>query len=498
MRKSPQETHPESTQAKLAQAGRQGRRDRNKLIVMCVGLLLVVSAYAISALQGDRHDASQENLIGEEAPFVETVEVERFDMSAIADKILDNRPEDRVLLPTDVTEPVTNYVIGKNDAQFHALGVQDLTEERRATLEAAPAEHRGKPYRIRGKLEYIKERKRLDGKTEFRGWLRSEDGTATHFISMGLPEEVTLTGTLRFDGLFVKLFRAEGDEGQWVSGPLLVGARLVNSYAPLTAEDFAPQAIMASLNKIVDDTPRNATGLDGAVFNVQWQLLEYAKTDAYKAIDWEKDAVELNNETMAAILGDGAAWRFRKAGDPDPRLAPDADGHVAPLASDLIPIPIRLPISRNMGVNTVDAGENPAGVSTLTEGWVGNMGWTNQAGVLYFIMAGEHPDLLDRKEARLISGKGFFVKNHNYASKDRGTRTAPFFVFTELEPYYPVENPLAKNIMWGVLIVTLILLALFPLVLMRDKKKSAELQADLVRRKQARRRRLAAVDQGQA
>ena len=45
--------------------------------------------------------------------------------------------------------------------------------------------------------------------------------------------------------------------------------------------------------------------------------------------------------------------------------------------------------------------------------------------------------------------------------------------------------------MWGVAGLAVFLLALFPVLLMRDKRKSEALQRDLVRRKQERRERLA-------
>lgn len=497
MRNTPQKSPSESTQALLAKADNQSKRDRLKLILMTVGLIVVGGAYFMSNLQGRKQEDKQATLIGEgpEPDFVETTLVKTFDMATIADKILDNRPEDRVLLPTEITDPVTNYVTGMTDGQFHALGLSTLDGPLRTALEEAPAEHRGEAYRVRGKLEDIKSRKRPDGKTEFRGWLRDEDGNALHFISMATPEEMTLTGSVRMDGLFLKLHSAEGHEGEWVHGPLFIGARLVNSYAPYKAEDITPAQLMASLDRVKDDTALDSSGLSGPVFDAQWRLMEFAKSDAYKAIDWENDAVELTNDVMADILTEGTRWHYRTAGDKDPAQINDRRNELPVLAGDMVPIPIRLPISRNMGINTKDPGENPARLDTITEGWIGNMSWTNQAGVIYFLMGADRPDLTDRSAARLVQGRGFFIKNHNYMSKDKGTRTAPFFVFTEMELFTPVESRSAQDLMLVIMIVTLILIGAFPILLMRDRKKSKELHQDLVRRKQERRRRLATTDQ---
>jgi hypothetical protein len=484
------------------EAERQSKRDRIKLIAMFVGLVLVLGAYLVSNLQEKKHLQIQEGVLEEEAPFSEYLAVKEFDATAVADQILDSRPEDRVLLPSKVTLPFTEYVFGLNDVHYHAIGLEPLDAEHRAAIETDPALFRGQAFRARGRLEGIKSRERLDGKTEYKGWLRDESGLITHFIVMDVPEEVELNGYMRFDGLFVKLYSREDHEGTWIEGPLLVGSQMVSSYPDANPESLTAEVILDRLARVKDDTAQDSTGLDGTVYRAQWALMDFAQTEAYAAIDWEKDAVELNNETMTSILKDGDAWRYRLSDNEaeDPRAQKDLESGLRPmLDEDLIPIPIRIPVSRNMGINTIDPGENPSRLDSITTGWVGNWTWTNQAGIIKFVMPGGRPDLKDFKNsARLVQGKGFFLKNHNYESMDHGTRTAPYFVLTELETFTPVENNLVQSLMWGFMVLTLLLGGLFLFLLMRDRKKSQELQRDLVRRKQERRRRLAAVDQGQS
>jgi hypothetical protein len=495
MRKSTQPSPSNSKESLLAKAESQAKRDRTRLIVMIVGLVGVVIAYMATTWQEKKHLQVQGAALGQEPGFTESVVVDAFDFSALEGRILDARPEDRVLLPNALTEPITDYVFGFNDAHFAALGVGLLTPEVRATLEANPGAERGRPLRVRGWLEEIKSRERLDGKTEYKGWLRDEAGALTHFIAMAAPGEVIYGDYIRLDGLFVKLYRAEDHAGGWASGPLLVGAQLVKSYPPFEPDSFDPGVLRSRLAAVSDDTATNSTGLDGSVFKAQWLLMDFAKTAAYAAIDWEKDAVELDNETMTEMLKYGSDWRFRLAADgiEDPRAAPDPQSGQRPLLQqDLIPIPIRIPVCKNMGINTMDPGENPSRLEKITMGWLGNWTWTNHAGVIKFVLPEDRPDLTDMKEAELVQGKGFFLKNHNYESKDHGTRTAPYFVLTELEVFHPVPDNLAQNIMWGVLILILFLIALFPVLLMRDRKRSEALHRDLSRRKQERRRRLAA------
>ncbi len=494
MRKPTSPLSSDSKEALLARAESQAKRDKTRLIVMSVLLVLIVVAYFASTLQEKKHLQSQGEVVGAEEEFEETVAVKQYDFAAIEDQVLDTRPEDRVLLPSALTEPITNHVFGFNEGHFHALGLELMTGEVRAAVEADPKAHRGKALRVRGKLEEIKSRERLDGKTEYKGWLRGDDGEVTHFITTATPEEVIYGDFMRLDGLFLKLYRAEDHEGDWANGPLLVGSSLVSSYPRFEEDAFNPEVLKARLSTVVDDTAKRSTGLDGDVYEAQWLLMDYAKTDAYAAIDWEK-ATELNNETMTEILKYGSDWRFRLAADSieDPRAERDpATGQRPLLTEDLIPIPIRIPVSKNMGINTMDPGENPSRLDKVTTGWLGNWTWTNHAGVIKFIMPADRPDLTGMYEAELLHGKGFFLKNHNYESKDHGTRTAPYFVLTELEQFHPQENNLPEILMWGVLGLTLFLLALFPYLLMRDRKKSEALQRALVQRRQERRRRMAA------
>jgi len=478
----------------LDRAEREAKREKRRLIFFSVALLLLIFAYAASGLQGDKQDSRLDQAIGQsEEQFIETIVVEDFDISVVADKIRDADPADRILLPADITDPVANFVYGKKDAHFAAMGVVALEAEQRAALDSDPSAHRGEPYRVRGRLEEIKSRELDNGRTEYRGWLRDGAGLVTHFVAMGVPEEIIFGDWMRLDGLFLKLHRSEDHNGEWADGPLLVGAELVTSYPAFQADELTPKMIERELSAISDDSAKGATGLDGRVFDAQWRLINFAQTEAYAQIDWETDAVELTNETMTEILKDGASWRMRKAGQPDPRAERAADGSLPALGDDLVPLPIRLPISRNMGINTFNPGENPSRIDEITEGWIGNTSWTNQAGVIYFVLPEYRPDLTDMDDARLLSGKGFFVKNHNYESMGHGTRTAPFFVLTELETYTPKPSFLAQNIMWGMVGITLLLVGLFPFLLMRDRKKSAALQQDLARRRQERRRRTGTV-----
>ena len=74
----------------------------------------------------------------------------------------------------------------------------------------------------------------------------------------------------------------------------------------------------------------------------------------------------------------------------------------------------------------------------------------------------------------------------------RWAALAPMFVLADIERFVPAEDTRVTTIFAIVVGGTLALLGLLAVLLVRDKRKSAELQADLVRRRRERRARQAA------
>jgi hypothetical protein len=215
---------------------------------------------------------------------------------------------------------------------------------------------------------------------------------------------------------------------------------------------------------VEDDSAENITGMmSGPAFDAQWMLLSHANSERAAAIDWDS-APELDNAAMVKILVNGAAHRGA---------------------------PYRIPISRDLGIWTQDPGENPARLETVTTGWIGNFTWTNQAGLIQFVMAGEQPQL---QESKLVRGHGFFLKNFAYEPRDGGLRVAPFFVLASIEPYTAVYDPTADYIMYGIGAVTVLLIGSFAAFLLWDRRRSRVLQQELVRRRRERRQRTAGAD----
>lgn len=434
------------------------KSERNKLIIMSVLLVVVLIAFLTSQMQEKKLEGQEMGKVGAEPDPVVTVAIDDFDVTPLEGKFNDNLEKNRVLLTQELLDPFFLYSVGFGDAHWKALGTKELDEEALTALQSDPSAHRGAAYRIRGTLEDVKSRERQDGLTEYKGWLRLADGQLVHFVLSDFFDAVDLGDYIRIDGLFVKLYRREVHDGSMEEGPLFVGSRTTRSFPLCAPHD--PSILAAKLALVADDTPTTSTGMGRSVFDAQWELMNYAASPAGAEIDWE-GAHELDNLTMTDVLKNGKDYRGE---------------------------PFRIPISQSMDIYTESGGENPLRLDQVTLGWLGNTTWVNQAGVIKFILPGGHSEL---ESAKLVVGRGFFLKNHNYQPRDGGVRQAPYFVMTSVEEFIPVESTVARDILLAVAGLALVLLIIFPLLLLRDKRKSEALQRDLVRRRQERRRKQA-------
>jgi hypothetical protein len=392
---------------------------------------------------------------GGDPEIFEQLIVPTFDASVLAGEVLDAREGDRVLLQRETLDPLLEYTRSFHSAHFLALGVRALEADLRAALESDPEAHRALPYFVRGWIEEVEQRVGSEGEREFHGRLLLEDRSFAHFISKAMPVGAIIGDFVRFDGLFLKLFRSEGEEG-WVEGPLLVGPRLIHSWAQ--PEEVDRDAIFSKLGQIRDDTIAGGiTGLGGETYDAQWLLMDSIVRLGDDGIDWAA-APELNDETLVGIMTEGAAWRGA---------------------------PFRLPIARSMDLWTTAPGENPARVEKVTMGWIGSWTWVNnKSAVLHYIMPEDAGHL---RGCELVSAHGYFIKNFAYETRDGDLRVAPFFVLSHIEEFIPAPDHTGRYIGIGLSAITITTILLIVLGLRRDKRRAAEFQADMVRRRRARR-----------
>ncbi len=445
------------------------RSDRRRLILMTVVLVVLIGAFITAQLRTSGRDAAQEApqaAVPDEPELIEEVAAPTFDVELLRGRVSDGREGDRVLREEQGIALLMDHVSGFGDPHFAALGVEPLDEAAYTALFEDPAGHRAKPFRARGTLEDIRERTRADGREQAEGRLRLEDGGTVYFSVHRALSDLAPGDFVRLDGLFFKVFRDEVEPGRWAEGPLLVGERLLRSHPPL--EPFAQATLEEALVGVRDDGTDSMTRLTGDAGRAQWELVRYVQRPEALEVDWDQ-APELDSALLANLVRDGHAHRGR---------------------------PFFVPISRLQALSIKRAGENPLRLERLATGWIGNSNWSGGTKVIWFVMP---PALLTPQAALLQRGdyvvaRGFFLKNLAYEDSAGVLRTAPYFVFEQLQPFEIPESRWLQTIAWFVAGLTIFLAGLFIVLLMRDRKKAAQFQAELVRRRRARRERLGGGD----
>lgn len=442
------------------------RRDRRRILLFTLAALALAVGYFVAQWSGER---AEERAAGEEPVLEADVDESplvtmEFDRPELLEAVNDASPEARLTLAGEALTALLYYSNVLTDRHYRELGARDVDAAVAAEIAADPAAARGEHFRVRGVLETLGKRRRSERLEESYGALRLEDGTVAHVALVKPPAEDGLSegDFVRLNGMFLQLYNGDVN-GSLVDAPLFVGRTLARSYPQ--AEALDADALRALLLAEVDDDELN--NVTGVPTEPLWELMAYAAERADE-VDWEA-AGELDNEALSGLAHSGPAFRG---------------------------VPFRIPISVNVGSHTEDAGENRLRLERTTHGWIGNVTWK---GIIRWVGPFDAPELIDRYgDPNKLTARGFFLKNTFYEQKNGEPGRAPLFVMASVDPFIPPFDPRPRQIMWGVFIGTLATVALIWFLLRRDKRAAAELQAELVRRRRARRERVGAPPEGVA
>ena len=130
--------------------------------------------------------------------------------------------------------------------------------------------------------------------------------------------------------------------------------------------------------------------------------------------------------------------------------------------------------------------DNPLRIERLTEGWIGNEKWFGPAnGVIRYVSPFAFP-AIDRKDE--VLAQGFFLKHLAYEPSKGGVAIAPFFVLSSIEEHTPVVDKTWQRLLIGFTVAVLLLAGVIWTMLLRDRRRSAQLQEELLARRRARRK----------
>lgn len=333
---------------------------------------------------------------------------------------------------------------------FTPMGGAELAAPLAAELVANPAVARARVLRLRGRLsEFVSYPESGTLPAHYRALLTLDDG-ARAFVAFQscVDYEFGNDDYVHLDGLFVKTLGREV-AGSWLEAPLVVGPRAQISYPALGKVTRLERADWGEDFGRYDEVSTSER-------EEYWRVVSYARDVDPTSIDWDKARV-LDAAAMAELSEDPASF---------------------------LALPLRIPPCRIQDIWTQRQRENPARVASLTEGWIGANVWLRTSNpVIQFTTLLPDPGYKIGSE---VTARGFFVRMNQYEAVG-GTRKAPVFVLTALEPYALPKESVFSTVLYIVGGTFVAIVALFWYLLRRDRAKAAELDAELARRRRARR-----------
>jgi len=433
------------------------RAERRRMITLTSLFVMAVVVFVTALFKWKAAVGPSEPVPQAEEPISTRVATPKVNVERLRELARDATREQRVLIDTAALAEAFRYAVLLQDAHFEPMGGKPLDAQALAELEADPAAQRGKLYRARGWIEEVRTYPpagSLPG--HVRGRLSLENGRPCYFALLELPASEGYVGDfVRLDGLFLENYSSEGDQG-WIDAPLLVAPRAVTSYPELEPIVELPRRELAWLT---DDDPLE--GLSSMPSQERWLLLSHALHVDESAIDWSQ-APLLDMELMEKLALDGDPWRGQ---------------------------PIRIPPAVVQGITVRAAGENPLRLERITEGWLGSWEWLKvRHPVIRFFAP------FDWRSVRLkdeVTARGFFLKNQSYVDAEGNARVAPLFVLSSIQVLPPADKSAWLTMLIGIGASFVAFAALIAFLLVRDRRRSAELQDELLRRRRERRARAA-------
>tara|TARA_R110002126_G_scaffold28577_9_gene95351 strand:- start:5154 stop:6575 length:1422 start_codon:yes stop_codon:yes gene_type:complete len=449
----------------LAEAEAMSRRDKRKIIIMSVGAVVILGAFLYAKLAeknkiGDDVGSEVPIAAQEDQPVPASLrKLSEEDRAPLA-KVRDDTEESRALPYGPAVQLALDYSNFWTPQHYDESPTRDLTPSVIAELDADSDAFRLLPFRARGVVDGLRERNREGASyAEYHGQIELEDGGWAAFIVVTPPEssKVANGDFVMLEGLFVQRYRFEGDAG-WIEAPLICGKNLVRSAPRTTMTADSPTPLVDAL------TDDRVGEIGERPWAAEFELMAKAKVED-DGIDWAT-VPELNTETINAILADGDAFRGK---------------------------PFRMPVSINLDTRSLRVDENSSRLDRITESWIANQSWKSASPAIKISLPEDRPELGDRYgEARYLEAELIFLRTFVFESESGSPGRAPWFVARKLEPFQPVPDPWPQRLMWGMMGITSLLVILIWALLRRDKAQSERLQADLVRRRRARRERSAA------
>ncbi len=434
---------------KGAQAPRSGLSggEKVRLGLMLVGIIVIgASLFYANAPRGEG-----QAVVAEPVEIVARVELPTIPVDALRAGVEDSTPAQRVRLERAPVATLLGLARQLTPAHFEALDARALDAATIEEIRADPNPWRGRAVTVRGQVLVHKElRPDALAAPEHHLTLAVEGGGTAHAVVLSAPTPLEPGDWLRLSGLFLKLYSNEGPAGEWIEAPLVVSSRAEPSVAPIGPRPYHDPD---RLDLVIDDGLQRPLGLD---VPGRFELLAHARDAAPDAHDFSA-ALELDRDLLGRILEDPQPYRGAA---------------------------FRLGTSRIEVVRHLALPENGARLDTVTELWIANTGWDRALPVIGVQVPGR---LAGLAKGQLIKGELQFFKNYAFDSGVGTRRVAPFFVGHSIERFEVPTNPVMRQVLYAVAILTGLMVTILAVLVRRDRRRAEVFERQQVERRQRRR-----------
>jgi hypothetical protein len=425
--------------------GQRRMSDKARILLMCGALLVFLTGYLWLRSQKLATEAALDpsemvDVPRDELPPLVRIPSARVDPNRLLE-VRDASLTDRLIREPDAYEHLLTEARKLTYGDLDALGMKEIDP---AAVLAAPAEHRGSPYFVRGFLESIDVS--FDPRFhEIRGVVRDPSGQRYAFSVLAEPQ-IEIGKIVRLEGYFFKLFAIETAPGVYDENVIhLVGKRLIRSYFPLPPND--------DLAKIPFHEARDSDLSES---------IEWPESLVYETLNWVRTT---GKEKLSEIAAE-------EVDHPTLQREPDRfRGKVVRVFGNFY---LPLEWQRRLGPE----GENPLDQKVFHEGLLKLphdrlFRWISFEGVPREFVG----------NSRLIVLKGVFLKNLAWQNSRSDPVAAPLLVVTGWEPFMVPDEKSVKVIGIVVATLTILTIGLFVIGVYNDQKKAREFQKEYMRRK---------------
>lgn len=408
----------------------------NRLIILTVLTLVVLCAYLYFNYLA--HKPKEEGDINPD-DFVEIPSIRKPGANVDFEKLTDIRDQDiaqRVVKETEPYHHLVQQAARLVYGDMELLGVQSADRDK---LLAEPQAHRGKPFEIKGNLNWF-EKTTFNENPLYRGYLTARDGHVYYFTVLNMPTEIKVNDVVKLQGFFFKLysFNAPENDTRIDNAVFLIGKQLIPSFFqmdPVLALD------MELLNSLYDYDI-----LDMAKYFEEkhlYHMLSYVQN----LDEEERAAIDYGEEVLPPVI----------------LAKPDMfRGKPVKILGEIV----LMPQEKVLGPD----GENPIGQKRCFHGVLLNYRG-GKSGFCYFISL-EKPKWLTKNS--LVYLKGFFFRNYAYRTQNENLQPAPIIIATGFDKFELPEDNTIAYISVGILGFSIIICMYFFVNTMRDRKHNQQ------------------------